>query len=366
MIEIIHCADLHLSPGEADYSLTVLDEVAALTRTQGAAYLLLCGDTFDSFPAAEALRGEFRKRVRSLAPECEILLLAGNHEELKRGRRSLESLDLGPVTVLDTRPFQLLRRDACEFLAIPHQAGFAGYRDWPVPPKEQRRIILAHGVVSGLAYGGPGSDPDPNGEAGGSALDPDLFVRFQADYAALGHIHTRREVLRDNLRLAYPGSARVWRRGETGERGVFRLSIPDSPAEPPGFHFHALKSAGQYREYRVLLDLDGEAKTPAPEAESWQPEDFIRLVFSGLVEDEHSAAALAAAVEQDWAGRVRRLEIDREQVTALPGIASHPLAGQFLRAWEAREPEDERGRRIWLMSRQLGLEAIKEALELKR
>jgi predicted phosphodiesterase len=363
MSEIIHCADLHLSPGEQGYCLAVLDEIIRLTRERGAAYLLFAGDTFDSFPAAEALRGEFRKRIRSLKPGCEVLILPGNHEELQRGSRSLASLDLGPVTLLSHTPFQHLLRDDCEFLAVPHQANGSGYRDWQVPAKTRPRVILAHGVVSGLAFGGV------DAEAGGSALDPDLFVRFQADYAALGHIHTRRLETRGEMQLAYPGSARVWRRGESGEHGVLRLSLPAAAGTSPRPEFQALKSAGQYREAQLLLRLDGGSEAPAPGAEGWQAEDWIRLVLSGLVEDEHSAGELAAALQRRWATRVRKLEIDREQVCALPGIASHPLAREFLAAWKAREPREPREegeRRIWLRARQLGLNAIKETLEARQ
>jgi DNA repair exonuclease SbcCD nuclease subunit len=362
MTEIIHCADLHLSTREPTYSLSVLDEIIRLTRTHKAAYLLFAGDTFDSFPDAEALRGEFRTRIGALTPGCEILLLPGNHEDLRRGRRSLRSLDLGPVTLLDKKPFRFLRRSNMEFLAVPHQPGSPEYRDWQVPAKKQRRIVLAHGVVSGLAYGGL----DPDGEGGGSALDPDLFVRFRADYAALGHIHARRQERQGGLLLAYPGSARVWRRGESGERGLLRLSVPDSMQAGCRLHFHALKSAGQYREIAVLLGFDGESEDLAPRAESWQSADTVRLVFSGLVEDEHVAADLAAAIERRWSPRVRKLEIEREQVAALPGIASHPLAKRFLAAWTEREPHDDTERRIWLRARQLGLQAIKETLEARR
>ena len=360
MTEIIHCADLHLSTADQTYSLAVLDEIVRLTRDHQAAFLLFAGDTFDSFPAAEALRAEFRKRISALPPACEILLLPGNHEELQRGSRSLSSLDLGPLTVLDSKPFQLLVRKQLEFLAIPHQPGSSGYRDWQVPAKKLRRIVLAHGVVSGMAYAG-GDE-----EAGGSALDPDLFVRFEADYAALGHIHSRRQETRGTLQLAYPGSARVWRRGETGERGLYRLSVPAAPQAGCRLHFHPLKSAGQYREYHIPLGLEGETEDLAPRAKTWQAEDWVRLVFSGLVEDEHSAADLAAVLKRDWSSRVRRLDVDREQVSALPGIASHPLVRKVLTAWQENEPQEETGRRIWMMARQMGLNAIKESLEARR
>ena len=88
-----------------------------------------------------------------------------------------------------------------EFLAVPHQEEYAGYDTWAVPPKAAPwRIALAHGIVAGMAYRGP------DAEGGGSALDPDLFARFQVDYAALGHIHGRRHQVLGGLTMAYPGS----------------------------------------------------------------------------------------------------------------------------------------------------------------
>ena len=60
-----------------------------------------------------------------------------------------------------------------------------------------------------------------------------------------------------------------------------------------------------------------------------------------------------------YADRVRKFEIERDEVIALPGIAGQPLARRFLDAWERRVPaagspaSDER-RADWLRARDLG------------
>lgn len=382
MPRILHAADLHLSEADRDYSLAVFAELIEAAHRERVDYLVFCGDLFNTFADAEKLRGDFRRILG--APPFEFLYLPGNHEDLQRGSGELARLDWGAATVLHARPFELLRRDRgglpIEFLAIPHQGNYNGYGNWQVPPKEAPvRIALAHGVVAGMAFRGP------DDEGGGAALDPDLFLRYRVDYAALGHIHGRRCQKTGTLILAYPGSTRVWRKHESGPRGAYLLDVnagatsnggttPNSGAlaEPT---FIPLASAGEYRHYSLPLGLEGDIPDLDRIASGWGRADHIELDFTGLVEDERVVAKLAETLRERYAPQVRRLDIEREGVSAFPGIASHPIVKQFLAVWNQRMPRlpaienpnlassQATEHAVWVRAREMALNSLKAHLE---
>lgn len=368
MPRLLHAADLHLGEEEKAYGLAVFAELIETARRERADYLLFCGDLFDTFADAERLKGEVRALLG--APPFEFLYLPGNHEGIRKGGGDLGRIDLGAATLFSESPWSLLRRERggnpIEFLAIPHQESYAGYGSWQVPPKRAPwRVALAHGLVAGLAYRGP------DDEGGAAALDPDLFQRFQADYAALGHIHGRRCQALGPVMFAYPGSTRVWRRNESGARGAWLLDLPDggaAPVAPAAPFFVPLAAAGEFRQYVLPLSLEGEPPDIEVLSKGWGPADFVALRFTGIVEDETAVASLADRLRARFAGRVRRFEIDRDEVAALPGIADQPLARRFLEAWEKRmpagdAPDPEARRAEWLRARELALAALKAGLE---
>jgi hypothetical protein len=132
--------------------------------------------------------------------------------------------------------------------------------------------------------------------------------------------------------------------------------------------FLPLSAAGQYREYEVPVSLDGHSKDFTEEAAVWGEADWVSLRFSGLVEDERVVAAQEEELERRFQSGVRKLEIHRDDVAVLPGIATEPLARRFLRLWQDMEPEDDRDdrRKIWLRARELALEEIKRVLEARQ
>jgi exonuclease SbcD len=363
MTRMIHCADLHLTGGEErQYSLSVLDEILTLTEHERADYLLICGDLFDSFDDAMNLRAEFRSRIEPISSRCQILYIPGNHEELGKGNRSLSSLDLGSLRPFYATPFAHVRYPEIEFLCIPHQPAYRNYNEWPVPPKKAAfRIAMAHGLVSGMnIYAGPESEEaEPVG-----TIDPDLFTRFDIDYAAMGHIHSRRREKYGQTWISYPGSSRLWRRGEAGPRGVNLVRIDPTVQ----VDFHSLKGAGQYRPYHLPLTPAGTIDDLETLIERWGENDWIDLYFSGIVEDENSVAELEKKLRSEQAERVRKIEIDRSDVQPLPGMISQPIVEKFLETWKEREPDitDERAYSVWLKARQIGLEQIKNVMESKK
>jgi hypothetical protein len=299
------------------------------------------------------------------SPPFEFLYLPGNHEEIRKGGGELGRLDLGAATLLATAPWSLFRRERggmpIEFFSVPHQESYSGYGNWAIPRKETRwRVALAHGLVAGLAYRGP------DDEGGAAALDPDLFQRFGVDYAALGHIHGARSQTLGPVTFAYPGSSRVWRRNESGARGAWLVELPEQG--PLRTAFAPLRAAGQFRQYALPLSLEGEPADIDALAKEWGKSDSILLGFTGIVEDEQAVAALADRLKTRYADRVRKFEIERDEVIALPGIAGQPLVRRFLEAWERRAPAagdpavDER-RADWLRARDLALAALKAGLE---
>ena len=363
MTTIIHCADLHLTSGEErEYSLSVLDEILTIADHERAEYLLICGDLFDSFDDAVNLRAEFRSRIESISSQCQILFVPGNHEDLRKENRSLTNLDIGPLRVCYAKPFEVVTYPEVEFLCIPHQADYRDYHEWSVAPKKAPyRVALAHALVSGIdIYAGPESEEE--GPVG--TIDPDLFTRFDVDYAAMGHIHARRKEQYVQTWISYPGSSRVWRRGEEGPRGVSLIKTDQSAQ----VEFHPLRASGQYRQYHLPLTLEGSIEDLETLTSSWKENDWIDLNWSGIVEDENSVAALEKKLISEHSERVRKIEIDRTDVQPLPGIMSQTIVKKFLLSWKEKEPDttDDREHTIWLKARQVGLDQIKNVMEAKK
>ncbi len=94
-MKIIHCADLHLSSDEKDYSFSVFNEIVDIANSEKADYLLLAGDTFNSFDEIIKLKSTFEGTVHKLDVKCEVFLLAGNHEDIGRNKKKISSFEIG-------------------------------------------------------------------------------------------------------------------------------------------------------------------------------------------------------------------------------------------------------------------------------
>lgn len=358
MAKIIHAADLHLKESEKTYCLAVLDEILALARAEGAAYLLFCGDLFDSFEDLKALKDAFRGKLAAFTG-TKVLYLPGNHEDLRRGgNESLENYDLGPVVKCLKKPYSLVSGEELEFLCVPHQESYDGYRDWGVPAKAagKARILLLHGTDSSV-YTGPETE-----EVKAGIIDENMFTLFGADYAAMGHIHTRAERQAGDCLACYSGSARVWRSGEAGPRGVMLLEAAGGAVKVSGFR--ELKSAGQYRAFSLPLGVAGgvDAEEIKAAQAACGPADLVEISIFGVVEDENSAAAAEGGIRAALEGRARQIKIERGEILVVAGLAGHPAVKSFLAKWRARRPEDPAGEKAWLLARSIGLKAIAGAL----
>jgi len=362
MTKILHTADLHLKAGaEKDYCFSVLDAIIALARAEKPEHLLISGDLFDSFDDLKELRAETAARFEALKGVCGIIYIPGNHEHLRR-TAPLESFDLGGIKKFTALPYTLYPAAGVEFLCVPHADSYSGYRDWPVPPKDpsRARVLLMHGLNSRIYTG-----PEEEAEAGAGVIDDGLFTRFEADYAALGHIHSARQERFADALVAYPGSPRVWRGSprESGPRGVFLAEVSPGSARA---EFVPLPEAGQFRRYEIALGVDGapsRADLERLRAECG-PRDFLSVLVSGTVDSDRKAIEAEKLIEERFKPKVRRYETCPREIEVIENISENPLASEFLAGLEEMRPApgtpDEKK---WLYARRFGCEAIAARLK---
>jgi DNA repair exonuclease SbcCD nuclease subunit len=357
-MKYLACADLHCSKNEEVYSLSVLDEIIDLCVSKKADGLFLAGDIFDSFQDAEALRNQFSGALKKLPENCKVHYIPGNHEEL-RASGSIENFDFGRACLVLQKPFGLIPLDpGIELLAIPFQKDYIQYRSWQVPSKDaKKRILLAHGTVPGVGgiYTGPEEENAPG------VLDQDLFSYLEADLAIVGHLHSKWKKTAGNCVIVSPGSARVWREGETGGRRILLIDtdLIQSPEEI------VLQSAGEYRSINVeirpdySLNFQDVTGNPSP--------DWLCLNISGAVEDEKTALEEINKKIMELQKKFRRVTFDKEELFVLEGITGNYLALQFIKKWEEScrgYPDDDAA--AYQLAKMQGLAALKKILDARK
>jgi DNA repair exonuclease SbcCD nuclease subunit len=356
MSKLIHAADIHLSIDEKEYSLAVLEEITNICNHKNADMLLLAGDVFDSWSDIEPMRASFRNTLEKLPSATKVYYIPGNHEELRvKAGGSLVSFDFGRAKLLSEKPFSLVDIGEAELLALPFQRDYSHYREWQVPQKKKaHRIILAHGTVPGIAYIGL-NEEDLDG-----ILDLDLFSTFEADLALMGHLHGETITKKDKTTIAYPGSSRVWREGETGPRQVLLFNITEQGISPP--EQIPIKTAGEYRIIPIYADPDGNLK-PITRTQGTQA-DWLSLEVSGVVEDESEVIKTIEKLKSEWQKKYRKITVNTEKLSVLSGISIHPLAIQFLKKWQEEEGQyKDADQEAYILARFRGLEAIKKIQE---
>jgi hypothetical protein len=353
---LIHFADLHISVKDADYSFSVLDELIGAAAAKGAQALLCAGDLFDSLRDLDALRVRFRERLEALPPGCRFLYLPGNHDSDRKGASALAGYDLGRAELLAGEPFARVELPGFEVIALPWGPAQPDYRSWELPPPGAApRIVAAHGMVPCLSFAGPD-------EEGGGSIDADFFRWARASYGALGHVHAGRSGDYKGVKLAYPGSARVWRADESGPRRAVVLRAEG------GLHAEwlALASAGQYREVACQAMPDGSVQPDRAALDGAGPLDHLRLVASGLVEDEAAFRRGLEALAEGLAKAHRRVEADSSAILVFEGARESLLVKRFEALWEARRAKGGDDPAALAMARVMALSEFKHLLEAKR
>ena len=359
MKKILHSADIHLSLKEKEYSLSVLSEIINVANQNEVNILLLSGDTFDTFDELVALAEEFKKTIKTLHNRCEVFLLAGNHEDLKRNGRNISSYDLGiPIdNIIDTdsAPYRLIEREYLEILAIPHQKQYGNYTEWKIPPKQKLRIAMVHALNNDLSFTGVDDEEEKT-----SVMDSDLFIRFNVDYAAFGHIHKTIEKQIGNTIMAYPGSPRVWRKDESGAKFVYLLES----SQPVSFTKIVIASAGEYKRYKINVALNGRPEIDLePISKEWTKNDWIWLDFEGLIEEMETFNNFKKEIMRKYEPQVRKLDCNVTDIKTCANISSQEIARKFLEIWETKKPADLGDEmKAWEKARSIGLSKIEQSL----
>ncbi|MDA8244163.1 MAG: metallophosphoesterase [Elusimicrobia bacterium] len=357
MAKLLHFADLHIKRDEKDYCYSVLEDIVAAAKERDAKFIAVSGDLFDSYADFEALRREVAERFAPLVRNgCHVLYIPGNHEA-RGASADLSAFNLDPVRFCARGPFDFFELEGVEFLCVPHAESYDGYRDWKVPRKQNgaTRVALVHALNSTIYTG-----PDEEADSKTGVIEDDFFRRFEIDYAAMGHVHSGRQQLLGGAVVCYPGSARVWR-AHPREAGPRNAVAADLSCLPVVAHNVELKSAGQYREYELPVDLKGAAPLPAVHRveDALGGRDHVRVKLTGVVEDENAAREAADALRQRLGNKARTAEVELDTIPA-SSLSSNSLAKAFIERMEEIKPGAEEGPdfRRWLLARQYGLEEI--------
>ena len=226
-MKILHAADLHLNTpftGRSEAAVKLLkkalqdvpQQIAELVQLHNCDLLLLSGDLFDGHPGAESLQALKNALAQTSVP---TFISPGNHDFCVPDSPWLT--ETWPENV------HIFTKSAIESLPLPHLdcriygAGFTSMdcpallENFRAEGMETYHIAVLHGDP--LQRSAP-YNPITQTQVAASGLN----------YLALGHLHTRGQFTAGNTLCAWPGSAMGRGYDETGERGVYLVTLEDT------------------------------------------------------------------------------------------------------------------------------------------
>jgi DNA repair exonuclease SbcCD nuclease subunit len=300
MIRFIHSSDLHLGkrfgrfsgdlPGrlrEARHA--TIARLANHAREQGAAAILLAGDTFDTETPAPDVRRQALAAMREHAP-IRWVILPGNHDSLQATQLWATLKAEAPdnvVLAVEARPIEL----AANAVLLPSPCttrrpgrDLTEWMDSQATAEAAIRIGLAHGAIQSFSEEAASSD----------VIAPDRAGRAGLDYLALGDWHGAVAV---GPRTHYSGTPEPDRFKHNRPGGALLVSIAGRSALPEVRSLETGSFAWRSLELHLLDGDDCAAAldTLLPEVRH-RRQTLARVVATGR---SHLAGrtALATAVE---------------------------------------------------------------------
>ena len=221
MLRFLHTADWQLGKPYARVSdpdkrallrqerLAAIGRIGSVARQQGAAFILVAGDLFDSHQPTRADVSAACSAIGSLG--LPVLVIPGNHDHGGGGSLWQESYfleecrQLAPnlTVLLERTPFELsglglpggvllpcplLRKaEPLDPTAWLPQLDFSPWADQP-------RIVLAHGSIQGFGSEDSGDTDDENPPVSTNRIDLTALPAGEIDYVALGDWHGLKQV----------------------------------------------------------------------------------------------------------------------------------------------------------------------------
>ncbi|SCW43172.1 metallophosphoesterase family protein [Ancylobacter rudongensis] len=301
MFRFLHSSDLHLGKRFGNFSGDlpsrlrearhgVIARLAQHAREQGAATILLAGDTFDTETPAPDVRRQALAEMRHHAP-LRWVLLPGNHDSLQATQlwatltaeapdnvilaTQARPLDLAPGVVLLPAPCTTRRpgRDLTEWM------------DAQPTPEGTLRLGLAHGAIRSFS----------EDAVAGDVIAPDRARRAGLAYLALGDWHGAVEI---DPRTRYSGTPEPDRFKHEAPGTALLVSLAGASALP---EVTALPTASfAWRDLDLHL-LEGDDPLLAlaavlPEARA-RRQTLARLIATGRTRLAGQAALAGAVAE---------------------------------------------------------------------
>ncbi|MEM5947118.1 metallophosphoesterase family protein [Spirochaetia bacterium 38H-sp] len=344
-LALLHFADLHVSEKERDYSMSILNEIINAASSCDA--IVIAGDLFDSFSDMSALW----KPVMGLFASYDrpVIYCAGNHEYLEKGKHSFsEFLPADNVFFVSEPGLSVISPDSLdtEFVVLPFYPGDSSFDAAAVPDfSGKKRVFVSHGTLGGM-YEFFSNEDDF------AVISPSVLEAVSADYAALGHIHSAFYQKKDGCVLCYPGSSRVWRKGESGKRSCMRVSLGTSVEVERVF----LDEAGEWKELSVIAGADDIFSLADTDLSL---SDYLTIRLDGIMDNMQAASEFKKKIEELFAGRVRKLDID-DNVDYLSKMSEYRIVKLFLKKMD--DIKDKYDKDTWNRALLKGLLELKQEL----
>lgn len=342
-MKFIFASDLHLNR-EEKWTFDVLKEILFIASERGVSLVVFGGDIFDSFEDAKILLNDFNEVVENSSIDS-LFLIPGNHDIKGGDIIAFSQLNFSQkVKSFCKIPYQILSLDNVEFCFVPFYEDLSLIFNEPPPLKRDniKRFLIGHGSYGEFFY----CDESEN-----SFFDENILSYLGIDKSFLGHLHSRNADLKCGV--FYPGSARVWRYKEYGERGVYLVNDK--------IEFIKIKSGGEIIDIKV----DFEGSKHNMEEKELDPNSWIRFVFQGFVFTENYKEEVISELKSKYEKNVRRIHFDTNELLIIRDVIDHPVYKAYMEKWRERLKDvlNDEERLLYELARRYFLKEFSEFLE---